>query len=118
MGIIVISNLSTDQAALEDLGERLAAARLRQGMTQADLAAAAGLAHGTIERIEAGRTTQLANLIRCLRVLGLLANLDALLPSAGPTPIDLLEGRGKPRRRARRKAAAPAAKPFAWGDQT
>jgi len=112
-----MNEMATDETVLQDLGERLAAARIRAGPTQAELARAAGVSRGMVERLERGGSSQLANLVRCLRALGLLANLAALAPAAGPTPIDLLEGHGARRRRVRRAASPPKARPFAWGDK-
>ena len=37
-------------------------------------------------RLESGESTQLTNLIRVVRALGLLGNLDAFVPPAAPEP--------------------------------
>ena len=112
------TNLLSDEAALGELGRRLAALRLNRGWTQAELAAAAGVSKRTVERLEAGESTQLANVIRALRALERLEGLDALLPEEPASPIDLLERQGRRRRRARKPASRGVAETaWTWGDE-
>ena len=113
-----ISNELTDVAILAELGERLARARIDRGLTQAALAQEAGVAKRTVERIEAGKPSEIGTLIRLLRVLGLGAGLDQLIPEAGPSPMALLKSHGRARRRApRRRPAAPTAgEPWSWAE--
>lgn len=112
-----IENLLSDEAVLAELGARVAARRLDLQLTQAAVAEQAGIAKRTLERLEAGESSQMLTLVRVLRVLGASAGLDALIPEAGPRPMDLLKRQGKPRQRAsgKRAAAAPA-KPWSWDD--
>ncbi|WP_282296571.1 helix-turn-helix transcriptional regulator [Stenotrophomonas sp. PS02289] len=112
-----IQTTSTDDAILIELGQRLATLRLSQDITQEQLASAAGVSKRTVQRLEDGSPAQLVNLIRCLRVLGQLTALDALLPPDAPNPIDLLERRGQARQRARPSVAEPPPTPWVWGDQ-
>ena len=71
---------AADDAALAELGRRIERHRLQAGWTQADLAREAGLGKATIERLEAGNAVRTNSLIRVLRALRLLENLDALIP--------------------------------------
>lgn len=105
----------SDADALAELGRRLAQLRLGRPWTQAALAARAGVAKRTIERIEAGGSVQLTSLIRVFRSLDLLAALDALLPEPGPRPMELLKEPARLRRRARPQA--PSSGPWTWGDE-
>ena len=108
----------SDDYITRELGQRLEAERLAQDLTQAQLAAQAGISKRTVERLEAGQSSTVANLIRCLRALNQLEGLDALLPEPQPNPVSILKLRGKTRRRARPPAEAPSApKPWAWGDE-
>ncbi|WP_310539453.1 helix-turn-helix transcriptional regulator [Phenylobacterium sp.] len=110
-------NTLTDEAAQAELGARAARARLERGWTQAQLAKAAGVSKATVERLESGASTQLHNLLRCLRALDKLENLESLLPESTPGPIDLLSRRGKVRQRARsRKTPTPPPAPWSWGE--
>jgi transcriptional regulator with XRE-family HTH domain len=107
----------TDEAILAELGERLSSARLSRDLTQAQLAKEAGVSKRTVERMEAGRSTQLTSFIRVLRTLGLLDRLDSLLPPAQPSPMDLLRRAGKAPQRATGKRPG-SDKPWSWGDES
>ncbi len=114
----------TDPFILAELGQRIARLRVDAQMTQAQLAYEAGISKSTVERLEAGRSIQVAGLIRVLRVLGLVANLDLLLPAPAQGPLALLDGGPsvqRPtdvrRRSPRKKKPDAEAAPWRWGDQ-
>ena len=84
----------TDPDLLLLLGSRLAALRRERGLTQEQLAEAAGLEPLTLSRVENGsRTLSIANLARvaaCLDVgLGELVDVDRPLPRATVEPEEL-----------------------------
>ena len=108
----------TDTAALAEIGERLAQYRLGRNLTQAELAKEAGVSKRTVLRLEAGESTQLTNLIRIIRALGLLGNLDAFVPPPVSSPVEELRMQGKKRKRAspRSNQAESAEKDWTWGD--
>ena len=90
----------TDTVVLEQIGQRVASARLLCNITQQDLAEEAGVSRSTVRRLEAGESTQLTAFIRVLRVLDLLANLDLLLPAPSVSPLQALKSEGQKRQRA------------------
>ena len=108
----------TDLAVLARLGDRLTRHRLARNLTQAQLAREAGVSKRTLLRIEGGESTQFTNLIRVIRALGLLGNLDAFVPAPTPSPMEQLHLRGKSRKRAtpRRAEVEPNDK-WTWGDE-
>lgn len=106
-------DLRTDQTILEELGERLSAARLAYDLTQAQLANDAGVSKRTVERLESGQSAQLTSFIRVLRALDLLERLDQVLPPPVPGPMDLLRRDGKAPQRASRRSAA-SDEPWTW----
>jgi len=113
-----ISNLLTDEAILAEMGSRIAARRIDLQLTQAAVAEQAGIAKRTLERMEAGHSSQMSSMVRVLRVLDALPGLDNLVPEAGPRPMDLLKRKGKVRQRASgRRAAQPAGKSWSWDDE-
>ena len=113
-----IENNNTDSAILADLGERLAQARLARNLKQEDLALASGVSKHTVERLETGRSVQLANFIRVLRGLKLAQNLDPLIPDTGPSPLAQLKLKKKQRRRASSpREPFPTRGPWRWGDK-
>jgi transcriptional regulator with XRE-family HTH domain len=113
-----IEGLLTDEAILAELGGRLARRRLELQFTQEMLAEQAGISKRTVERIEAGATAQISTLIRILRALELLDRLEALVPEAGPRPMDLVKLKGKARKRASGKRQSAKDAPWQWGDET
>jgi len=114
-----ISNLLTDDAVLAEIGSRIAARRVDLQLTQAAVAEQAGIAKRTLERMEAGHSSQLSSLVRVLRVLDALPGLDNLVPEIGPRPMDLLKRKGKVRQRASgKRTAKPSGKPWSWDDDT
>jgi len=74
----------TDDAVLERLSNRLSRFRLDRNLTQAGLATEAGVHKNTAFRLKAGGPTLLKNLVRVLRVLGLLDRLDVIVPDLVP----------------------------------
>jgi transcriptional regulator with XRE-family HTH domain len=113
-----ISPLLTDDAILAELGERMARRRIDLQLTQADVAEQAGIAKRTVERIEAGASAQMSSIIRILRVLELLPDLDTIIPEVAARPMDLLLRKGKLRQRAtsRNRADRPE-QPWSWDDE-
>ena len=113
-----ITGLLTDDAVLAELGARIAGRRVELQLTQAVVAEQAGIAKRTLERMEAGQTSQLATLIRVLRVLDAAPGLDSVIPESGPRPMDLLQSKSKVRQRASgRRAAKATDKPWRWDEK-
>ena len=110
----------TDEAILEQLGERLAKRQIRLDLTQADLARQAGVGRSTVERMEAGHSTQMVSFVRVLRVLELLSPFMDAVPEPGLSPMQLIRNRHKVRQRASRKRDSPdeIAADWTWDDET
>lgn len=106
----------SDEQVLAELGERLARIRLERELTQAELARQAGISKRTLERLEAGQSTQLLSLVRVLRVLGLLPALDTAVPELAPSPLQMLKLRGSQRQRAPRRRSDVDDSDWSWGE--
>lgn len=107
----------SDSAALKELGNRIARYRLNRNMTQDALAKGAGVSKRTVHRVEHGHSTQTSNLLRILRALELLKNLEALVPQPAVSPMQQLMMRGKTRKRASTSSDESERRaPWSWGD--
>lgn len=114
-----ITELLTEEAVLTELGRRIASRRIEMQLTQADAAEQAGIAKRTLERMEAGLTSQLVTLIRVMRVLDAVPGLENLIPEPGARPMDLLKRKNKVRQRASGRRAAKAVVPsWSWDEKS
>jgi putative transcriptional regulator len=111
-----ITDQTTDDRVLNEIGARLGRLRLNLDLSQEALAKEAGISKRTLERLEAGEPTQTVNLIRVLRALGLGNQLDALVPEPTLSPLQRLDLEGKPRERASRSGREHPHEPWTWGD--
>jgi transcriptional regulator with XRE-family HTH domain len=117
-----LDELRTDEAVLREIGARLEQLRLARNRSQLQMAQDAGVGRATIQRIERGESVQLTSLVKLLRALGLLGELEAAIPAAVESPIAELERRNRPSRRraSSRRTASPSARadrPWRWGDE-
>jgi transcriptional regulator with XRE-family HTH domain len=106
--------MKSKQIDLEAIGLRLARERIRQGMTQAELAKEAGIGKRTLERLENGDSVQLSTFVRVLGQLDLLDRLIALLPDPQPTPTQLIKAIEEPQRVYKKRKADAPKKPWVW----
>lgn len=100
----------SDQAVLEELARRVKIQRLSAGLAQAAVASKAGISRRAVQNLESGRVCTLALLIKVLRVIGKLNQLEGFLPEPGFSPIQLAKLKGRERQRAfvpRRRRSAP-----------
>ena len=94
--------LKSDKEICTMIGNRLAAARLQQNLTQALLAETAGISVNAVQKAEKGAST-LPTYIKIMRVLRLLDQLDSFLPEPTISPIAIAKMKGKKRTRASNK---------------
>lgn len=92
----------SDPAILIKIGGRMKDTRIRKGITQVELAIAAGVSPLTVANIEKGKSVTTVMFLGVLRVLGLLENLENLIPEAKISPLQLKKIQGKKRYRVRR----------------
>lgn len=126
-----LSPFLTDEATLGEIGNRFMQRRLQRNLTQAELATRAGVSKRTVERLEEGGSSQLANVVKVIRALDLFDGLNRLVPELGPSPIQQAKLQGRQRKRASGSPSGlkdvPAGrsdgrmgtkggKPWVWGD--
>lgn len=78
----------TTQEIIAMLGARFRAYRRQLGLTQKAVAQKAGLSVMTVQKFETGTSLDisLTTIMRLLRVIGQLDNIDALLPEIPESP--------------------------------
>ncbi|MCK5881386.1 MAG: helix-turn-helix transcriptional regulator [Sinobacterium sp.] len=86
-------------AVAAEIGERLKQARLNSDMTQAEVAATAGISRKLVGGAEKGKA-QLETLIAIMQALELSGQLELFLPPQEVSPIQLLKLQGDKRQRA------------------
>lgn len=112
----MISSEMSDRAILKELGLRISRYRLNRNMTQSALAIESGISRATVQRVERGASIQLSKLVRILRVLNLITNMDSFVPEPPVSPLQQLEMRGKTRQRAPSLEKDDNETGWSWGD--
>lgn len=110
-------DLHHDEAVLAEFGRRVTQLRIDRGMTQADLSRKAGVGKRTLERLEAGETTQTRTLFRIFRELDLLAKLEILLPELTMRPSHSIKEDGRLPQRATKRKPKTGSTEWKWGDE-
>lgn len=95
-------NEMSDPAVLVKIGQRIKEIRIRKSITQEELATFSGVSTLTVANIEKGKSVSLLLFITVLRSLGLLENLEQLVPEMKISPLDLKKLQGKKRYRVRK----------------
>ena len=90
----------SNYAILKTLGIRFKQNRLSQNISQAELANKAGVSPLSIAHIERGTSTSMKTFLAAIRALGMIQNLDLLLPEPPISPILLKKLKGKTKKRA------------------
>ena len=90
----------SDPAILEEIARRFKELRLRKNLQQKELSGYSGVALGTIRRFETGEPASTENLVKIMRGLGILDNLEQLIPEEPVSPILMKKLKSKKRLRA------------------
>ncbi|MBQ8990489.1 MAG: helix-turn-helix domain-containing protein [Prevotella sp.] len=93
----------SDPSILQRMGRRMRDYRIRMELTQGELAEKSGVSMGTIVRVEQGNPISTLLFISILRTMGLLENLEVLLPELNISPIQMRKMQGKKIQRIRHK---------------
>jgi transcriptional regulator with XRE-family HTH domain len=88
-----------------ELGARLRAQRLAQGLAQAELAARAGVSVGTVKNLEGKGQSSLETLVRVAMALGLADHLQPLFELPTQTIAQMELAQRAQRQRAPRRSA-------------
>lgn len=108
---------NNNTAILNELGARIKRNRIDMQISQADFAKKAGISTHTLSVVENGGDVRLSNLLRILRVIGCVENLNLLLPELALNPEDYLK-LGKERQRVSKKSSEKSNNStWKWGDE-
>ncbi len=109
-----ITNLSNEKVILSEMGNRIQQYRVSMNITQAEFAKSCGISLKTLARIENGDDLKISNLIKILSELGILENLNILIPEPQPDYKAMFE------EKTTRKRARPDKKKtddnWVWGE--
>lgn len=95
----------SDTAIVAQIGKFIKNVRLKQNITQAQLAEMAGLNRWTISQIENGESVNLASLIQILRALDVLYVLNQFEVVDEISPLEYAKLKKKQKERARNKSS-------------
>lgn len=93
----------SDPAIMREIGRRIRDYRIRMEMTQQELAEKSGVSMGTVVRVESGKTISLLLMISLLRTMGLLENIEVLMPEIRVSPMQMRKMQGRKVMRVRHK---------------
>lgn len=96
----------TDGIIQQRIGDKLKALRLRQNITQANLAADASVSLSSVKKMEKGQISSFDSLIRILRVLGKLDALQQLVEEEEMSPNEYFEFVNSTKKMIRRRATS------------
>lgn len=96
---MIISNGDPVDVITQELGARLQRVRLNLNITQAALAALAGVTRKKVMHAETGNV-DLTTLVKLMRAMNIADQLDSFLPPVPISPIQLSQLAGKKRQRA------------------
>jgi transcriptional regulator with XRE-family HTH domain len=117
---MIIDHLTPVDSTLTELGRRLALARKQQGLSQQNLADAAGIGVATLRRIEGGSDGQMGSWVKVLRALDRIHAVNNLLPEVLRSPMaDARAARKKQgaRKSGKRPAGEKGDTAKLWDDQ-
>lgn len=96
-----IRSSSTGDEIAAEIGARLRAKRMERNLTIEELAKRAGVGRNQVGDIEAGRDVRVSTLVKVMRALSIVSNLEAAFPDVLPSS-EAFNSRGKLRQRARK----------------
>jgi len=113
-----LGNGHSDEAVLKEMGHRITQYRLNLNKSQAVLAHESGISPRTLIRVEQGQSVQASSLIRILRALQLVENLNTLIPEPVVSPVQQMKMQGKQRQRASSTSIKPKKEGiWSWEDE-
>lgn len=111
-----ITSENNNTAVMKEIGARIKRGRLDMQMSQKELAEKAGISARTLSTAENSGDIRLESLVRILRVMGHIENLNLLLPELLFNPEDY-RTLGKSRQRVSKRNIQKINNGWKWGDE-
>ena len=111
-----INSENNNSAVLSELGVRIKRNRIDMQLSQQDFAAKAGISTRTLSAAENGEDIRLSSLLRILRTLNCLENIDLLIPELAFDP-ESYRTLGRERKRVSRTSEGKDTSKWKWGDE-
>ena len=111
-----ITSFDNNLEIMREIGQRARDIRVARNISREDMAQKAGFSVSTIVRFENGGNVNVDVLCNILRVLGCISNTDLLLPSQELAPTEIVKGKTK-KMRAAKKQSNKRTTNWKWGDE-
>ncbi|MBO5336392.1 MAG: helix-turn-helix domain-containing protein [Lachnospiraceae bacterium] len=109
-----IENTHSNISILKEMGQRIKDIRIGQSLTQKELCEKAGVSFNTVVRIENGEGSNINNLMRIMRALGLIENFNLLIPEQEQLPEEAFKSEYKRKRVSKSRLDKVE---WQWGDE-
>jgi len=103
-----------DQTILKQIGSFVRQTRIRQHITQNELAEKAAISRSTLSLLERGESISLDNLIKILRILDALYVLEHFQTTDTSSPLQLAKQEKAQRKRARNQKTTGLEEDLGW----
>ncbi|MCD8124482.1 MAG: helix-turn-helix domain-containing protein [Lachnospiraceae bacterium] len=110
-----ITGYESNASILQEMGRRIRENRIESNYSQAEMSERSGVALSTLCRMEKGEGITLENLLKIMRALGCLSNLEMLVPDTEVRPVELADQKSK-RKRVSRNRNAGTGSDWVWGE--
>ena len=98
-----ITGYESEWVILKELGSRIKQYRIALDITQIDLARKCGISISTETRIENGDDSKMSNYIKIMTALGIIDNINLLIPEEQPDYKAIYEERPSRKRATKRR---------------
>lgn|SRR5690554_6220915 len=105
---------TNDQTILKQIGSFVRQTRIRQHITQNELAEKAAISRSTLSLLERGESISLDNLIKILRILDALYVLEHFQTTDTSSPLQLAKQEKAQRKRARNQKTTGLEEDLGW----
>lgn len=109
-----ITGYESEKTILKELGNRIKQHRISLNITQEELAEKCGISTSTEVRIEKGDDSKISNIIKIMTALGVIENIDILIPEEQLDYKAIFEE--KPARRRARSSGKKEKTAWVWGE--